>query len=262
LDVDYVFGHAESTGGFLWVVGKDPNLFDYFLPERWRHTPREQISDAKETFYTVTKDDVHLVWKVSQIGETVQAKGKNRSGQKMDLIGYNSPFETFSTAIELIEKGVSCVYPRAIYMAGIESPHAGEYISDTSCYERHKELLTPEGQPVLRPDHNYITIWGFWRTSTSSPDGTNQLISEGLNLLDAENRGLLPRSVTAELVHQTKQRLHDAGFQADYLKPSHLLISIKPDLTIVREPDSKPKVTICNFELIRRRPDQIGQGSQ
>ncbi|MCY3020985.1 MAG: hypothetical protein NTW87_18365, partial [Planctomycetota bacterium] len=35
---DYVYGHAESTGGGLWVVGKDPGLFDYFLPERWRKT--------------------------------------------------------------------------------------------------------------------------------------------------------------------------------------------------------------------------------
>lgn len=31
MDVDYVFGVAESTGGRLWVVGKDPLLFDYFL---------------------------------------------------------------------------------------------------------------------------------------------------------------------------------------------------------------------------------------
>ena len=39
LGVPYVFGHAESTQGKLWVVGYDPELFDYFLPERWRHTP-------------------------------------------------------------------------------------------------------------------------------------------------------------------------------------------------------------------------------
>ena len=61
-DVDYVYGHAESTHGFLWVVGKDPNLFDYFLPERWRHTPSKPLSDTSETFYTVSKDNVLLVW--------------------------------------------------------------------------------------------------------------------------------------------------------------------------------------------------------
>ena len=39
LGVDYIVGHAESTGGLLWVVGRDPDLFNYFLPERWRRTP-------------------------------------------------------------------------------------------------------------------------------------------------------------------------------------------------------------------------------
>jgi hypothetical protein len=34
LGVPYVFGHAESTQGRLWVAGHDPELFDYFLPER------------------------------------------------------------------------------------------------------------------------------------------------------------------------------------------------------------------------------------
>jgi len=38
--VPYVFGRAESTGGRMWVVGRNARLFDYFLPERWRKTPR------------------------------------------------------------------------------------------------------------------------------------------------------------------------------------------------------------------------------
>ncbi|RMG01301.1 MAG: hypothetical protein D6726_09780, partial [Nitrospirae bacterium] len=38
--VDYIYGHVESTKGRLWVVGRDPYLFDYFLPERWENTPK------------------------------------------------------------------------------------------------------------------------------------------------------------------------------------------------------------------------------
>jgi hypothetical protein len=30
MGVDYIYGRAESTGGILWVVGKDPDLFNYF----------------------------------------------------------------------------------------------------------------------------------------------------------------------------------------------------------------------------------------
>jgi hypothetical protein len=253
LGVNYVFGHAESTGGFLWVVGRDPHLFDYFLPERWRHTPSEKMSVAKETFYTVTKDDVHLVWKVSNIGEILEIKETDSSGTKTTKVGYNSPFEKVAIAIELSEKGISCVYPRAIYMAGLETPHTDDYIADKSCYERHKDLLTPDGLPVLRPDHNYISIWGYWRKLTSNPDGTNTLLSEGLNLEEARKRDLIPGSLVDELIQQTRKRLFDAGYEAPYLQPTHLLISIHPDLTIVRDADGRPEITICNFELIRKQ---------
>jgi len=44
--VDYVWGHADSTGGLLWVVGTDPELFPYFLPERWRRTPGHQLGNG------------------------------------------------------------------------------------------------------------------------------------------------------------------------------------------------------------------------
>jgi len=33
LGVPYVYGHAESTAGHLWVVGNNARLFDFFLPE-------------------------------------------------------------------------------------------------------------------------------------------------------------------------------------------------------------------------------------
>ena len=44
--VDYVYGDTASTGGKLWVVGHDPLLFDYFLPERWRRTPAKACLTA------------------------------------------------------------------------------------------------------------------------------------------------------------------------------------------------------------------------
>ena len=69
LGVDYIFGRAESTGGLLWVAGKDPDLFNYFLPERWRRTPKKNLSARNENFYTRTKDDINLVWKISRMGE-------------------------------------------------------------------------------------------------------------------------------------------------------------------------------------------------
>ena len=41
MGVDYVCGQVESTGGALWVVGRDPMLFDYFSArEMAAHSPR------------------------------------------------------------------------------------------------------------------------------------------------------------------------------------------------------------------------------
>src|SRR3989337_1740012 len=60
---------GESTGGRMWVVGRNARLFDYFLPERWRKTPSLSLSDANEVYYTVTKDNIHLVWETSRVGE-------------------------------------------------------------------------------------------------------------------------------------------------------------------------------------------------
>jgi hypothetical protein len=71
--VPYIHGHVESTGGQLWVVGKNGRLFDYFLPERWRKTVSWKLSENNEVYYTVTKDNVHIVWETSRVGETPNA---------------------------------------------------------------------------------------------------------------------------------------------------------------------------------------------
>jgi hypothetical protein len=40
----------------LWVVGKDPDLYEYFLPEKWERTQRDRLSAYSEVFHTITKD--------------------------------------------------------------------------------------------------------------------------------------------------------------------------------------------------------------
>jgi len=118
LNVDYVHGHAESTGGLLWVVGRDPRLFDYFLPERWRKTPRMQLSKSNQIYYTQSKDNIHLVWRVSRVGEEPLIKPDQRNADAIRRYGYNSPFEAVSFALEL--QRVERKSPRdAIYEACI-----------------------------------------------------------------------------------------------------------------------------------------------
>ena len=119
--MDYVWGHADSTHGMLWVVGRDPDLFDYFVPERWRRTASKRLSGTNDSYYTLTKDRINLVWKLSRVGEQPEADRRTPLGRKLAAHGYNSPFEEVAIALDLKAKGVDTTYPRAIYMSGLES---------------------------------------------------------------------------------------------------------------------------------------------
>ncbi|OGJ99285.1 MAG: hypothetical protein A2350_05425 [Candidatus Raymondbacteria bacterium RifOxyB12_full_50_8] len=242
--VDYVYGCTESTQGVVWVVGKDPNLFDFFLPERWRRTNRVKISEASETYYTKTKDNIHLVWKVSKVGE-IPALGS------MELKGYNSPFEEFAYAIELSHRGVNTIYPRAIYMTGNRS-HEAIYINDTTRYENHQKILMADGTPILKADYNYITIWGYWY----GPDDVNYLRDEefgkGMNVRDAFHRGLINEYMYNRLMEQKREKLKRAGFEDLKMKGEHLLLSVTNDNSLIMDKNGLPEVRISNFECMRR----------
>ena len=105
--VDYVYGQVESTKGRLWVVGRDPYLFDYFLPERWEQIPKTRISVYSDMYYTLTKDDIHLAWKVSKVGLKPNMDPFKEDEKKILEYGFKSPFEEVAIAIELSRKGVA-----------------------------------------------------------------------------------------------------------------------------------------------------------
>jgi len=114
----YIYGHTQSTDGELWVVGKDPDLFDYFLPERWEKTSRRRLSAFDEIFYTVTKDNINLVWKVSRVGSVPNVDPFKDDAREIIEFGYNSPFEEVALAEKLTRAGISTTYPRAVYLVG------------------------------------------------------------------------------------------------------------------------------------------------
>ena len=162
LGVDYIFGRAESTGGMLWVVGKDPDLFNYFLPERWRRTPKRKLSARNQIFHTRTKDNINLVWKVSRMGDPPpQLTNPEAKPEAAREYGFNSPFEEFAFALELSRNGVKTVYPRAIYMTGRRRGQ-NRQAADDRRYTALAHLRTPEGDLLVRKEYDYITIWGFW----------------------------------------------------------------------------------------------------
>ena len=249
--VDYVWGRAESTHGEIWVVGRRPELFDFFLPERWRHTPRQRLSTTAETFKTVSKDHIALVWKVSRVGETAAIQAPKPVAAAMKQHGYNSPFEEFALSMELASLGFSVVYPRAIYVAGLESPRAADYVTDQRRFRSHAGLKNPEGGPLLTPLHTYLTLWGWWRGRVDEVGDPVVTPCSCIDMVRAVERELITAEEQQRLLERTQTRLTEAGFET-FLKPSHGLLSLDNEGRLYRDEGGEPSIALCNFELMHR----------
>jgi hypothetical protein len=252
-DVDYVYGHTESTNGFLWVVGRDPSLLDYFQPERWRRTPREKLSETNEVYYTHTKDNIHLVWKLSRVGERPEIPLDHPRRDEILAFGYNSPFEEFALTFELGERGVPTTYPRAIYMTGLEAEDT-EYAPDQSRYLSHRGQLAPDGKPILRHNHNYIKVWGYWNGLDELLARENVAYCQSINALEAQRRGFITLRQQQEILERAAHTLDSAGFEDLDLNAAHILLSVKQNGTLFHDDDGLCTIRFCNFGLMRRKP--------
>ena len=249
--VPYIYGHAESTGGHLWVVGRNARLFDYFLPERWRKTPSLKLSDKKEVFYTITKDNIHLVWETSRVGELPGEEDGGSDDPRIRQYGIKSPFEEFAIAQKLNELGIPTVYVRAIYMTGTTKI---EPSVDFSRYDSHKDILDPEGNPVLRENHNYITIRGYYNGPDYSVAEQGPLYIP-IDLARAVYQGNIDESTCQIFLHKVKENLKSVGYDGSLLKANDLLLAIDSNGKIMNNSYGEPQVIICNFELIWKISD-------
>jgi hypothetical protein len=251
LGIDYIYGNVESTKGRLWVVGKDPFLFDYFLPDRWEKTHKTRLSEYRDLFYTVSKDNIHLVWEVSGVGIKPDMD-PSKSDERLILdYGYNSPFEEVSLAVNLAKKGMKAIYPRGIYMTGTKAD-IPDYMIDESRYKMHAQDIMPDGLPILEHDHTYIIIWGYWNgpdEKLASKDGDYY---EGIDALRAYREGIIEESTYHKLVERARKELLHRGVQDLNLRGSHILISLDSSKNIVLDEDGLPEIRISNFEFFKK----------
>ncbi|OPZ07710.1 MAG: hypothetical protein BWZ08_01678 [candidate division BRC1 bacterium ADurb.BinA292] len=247
--VDYVYGVVESTGGRLWVVGHDARLYDYFQPERWRKTPCVQLSSRHQVFYTRTKDHINLVWKTSRVGEKPDLEIPEAAALAEQ--GYNSPFEEFAIALELERLGVPVTQPRAIYKTGSTSANP-DYLADRRRFDSHAALRTPDGEPILRPDHDYIKVWGFWNGPEEVPADLTDIHRHALNADQAVREGRLKPAQVHEMVEWMKERLAAAGYGTPWLASHHLLLSRDARGRFHRDIHGRIECRLCNFEFVRK----------
>jgi len=256
LGVDYVYGHIESTDGALWVVGRDPDLFDYFLPEKWRKTPRTKLSVTDRVYETTTKDNVRLVWRVSRVGEQPDMDPFKPDERRILDHGYNSPFEEVSLALALGAGGIGAIYPRAIYATG-DAAGIPPRLADLRRYESHARLKTPDGRRVLEEGRHYIIIWGYW----NGPDDLLAVRDDppytSINALQAYRDGLVDEATYIALMKRASDRLAAVGVEDLNLRGNHLLLSLEASGRLAADPDGLPTVLICNFALLRREDRAI-----
>jgi len=251
LDVDYVYGHVESTRGRLWIVGKDPYLFDYFLPERWEQTPKTKISVFSEMYHTVTKDNIHLVWKISRLGLQPDMDPFKEDEKKILEYGYNSPFEEVSLAVELTNKGIATIYPRAVYMTGNKTDISTS-LSDDSRYKSHKDSVTPDGVPILKKNRDYIIIWGYWNGPDEKLVAKDGDYYEGVDTLRAYREGIITEEKYITLLQVAKEKLSKVGIEDLNLRGNHLLLSLDVTGSLITDNQGMPEIRICNFEFLKR----------
>ena len=249
--VGYIYGHTESTDGELWVVGKDPELFDYFLPERWEKALRTRLSAFHEVFHTVTKDNINLVWKVSRVGIIPDMDPFKDDEREIIEFGYNSPFEEAALAVKLAREGIPTTYPRAIYMTGIKTEISG-FLFDKCRYETHRHLVTPEGTPILRSDRDYISIWGYWNGPDDRLAVRDGDYCEGVNALRAWREGIITEEEYVSLMERIRERLRALNVEDLNLRGTHILLSRRCSTgELIRARDGVYETRICTFELLR-----------
>jgi hypothetical protein len=250
LGVEYVYGSTASTEGQLWVVGRDPELFSYFLPERWRHK-QVHMSPKNQTYYVQTKDRIHLLWKVSNVGELPSPVDDPSRHRRLVQLGFNSPFEEFALALEMARNGVPTVHPRAIYATG-NLPALPGCVADARRFEEVESCRCPDGQPLMRADHDYITIWGYWRGLEDAEACGDLARWAAIDAAQACRAGMLSTEQLHEILARQAQALSTGGYEDVNLRGEHVMLSYRPGGSFKTDAAGRIELRHCNFEFVRR----------
>ena len=161
--------------------------------------------------------------------------------------------DEFAFALEAGRNGVRTVYPRAIYMTGRPRGPARP-VSDERHYAAPADFRPPDGDPVVRKEYDYVTIWGFWNGPDELLAAQDGRSYQAINVKRAFTNKLISGQTLTELTQRMARRLAHCGLEDRNPKPDHLLISFDPAQQLVLDTLGKPELRLCNFELIRRKP--------
>jgi hypothetical protein len=242
--VPYLFS-ACADGGRLWIVGHDPELVDYFSPERWRRTPRLKLSSMNEVFRTRSRDNIHVVYKRSRVGTRPRIDPLEPRDRRIREYGFNSPFEEIAIAELLRQMGLATTRPRAIYRTGAPTTTA-QYLRDERRFADHADLVTPgpEGEPVLSRSHDYYTVWDYFRGIDPHPDTPGSDGALGVDLERAREDEVIDSDEHAALVESARRRLRRIGLADTALQDHECLLVLDADGQPRREPSGEAELVL------------------
>ena len=249
--VPYLEGAVQSSGGYLWVAGRDDQLFDYFLPEQWQTTPRRRLNRLGTTFFTESKDGLPLVIKTSHVGEIPPHNPLHRDEREQLEFGYNSPFEEAAIALRIAADGVPAARLLAVYLMNQEISISA-HLNDQSRYSSHEGLVNRRGDPVLLPDRQYLTIWQYWQGSDEEMMISPRPPLTPMSLNEAYLTGLVDRQGMESILRFAIFKLGSRGYRDLQPKPTHLILAADRRGMLIRDETGMPIFRYSNFSLVER----------
>jgi len=129
-----------------------------------------------------------------------------------------------------------------------------EASTDVRKYESHKDLLDPEGNPVLQEHHNYITIRGYYNGPDQWVADNRDALYTPVDLSRSIEKGIINEAQSRLFLDTVKAKLQMHGFDGSSLKTNDLLLAVDDNGEIMKNRAGEPQVIICNFELIWKLP--------
>jgi hypothetical protein len=139
-------------------------------------------------------------------------------------------------------------------MSGLESTRSAIYAPDKRRFESHRALVTENGAPLFRANHNYLTIRGYWNGSAQMREDRDEAHVQPVDLGEAVARGLITTELRDELLERARQRLEAVGYCDLQLRTGNVLLSLRHDKSILLDSDATPSIRLCNVELMQRSP--------
>jgi hypothetical protein len=223
--VNYIYGTVQD-GGHLWVVGRNPSLFDFFVPDRWRRTSRVKLSPLSEVYRTHTRDNIEVVYRRSRVGFPPRHDPLSEEGKRIRSHGYNSPFEEVVIAERLREMEIPTTLPLAIYRTGHASTKSRFQRDDRRVLD-HADLLTPSTPaiPILQTDYDYYTLWDCFRGFSPVSEAAEAV---GIDLEQAVVSALIDADTRDSIMDRIHRMLEKLGLEEDPLEESEVSVHKKP----------------------------------